>query len=116
MGISLWALATNPHGGEDDKTQVLFSNTFSKESLYLPVQEFIMGYLKKYGTYPSPLAAQAYDAAMSLALWYKSGKNRPLSQIRFIGVTGLAGFSDTGKPLRKPFLLQIRQSGIVQLN
>ncbi len=116
MGVSLWAMASHLYTSEESETSVLFSNTFSKASLYLPVQEFIMGYLNKYKAYPSPLAAQAYDAAKALIEWYRLGMNEPLSKLRFRGVTGLIGFSEEGKPLRRPFLLQIKQNGIEQLN
>ena len=116
MGVSLWAMTRHLYAPEDYKTTVLFSDTFSKASLYLPVQEFIMGYLKRYKSYPSPLAAQAYDAALALVRWYQSGMNTPLSHLRFRGITGMVGFSETGEPLRRPFLLQVKQNGVEQIN
>ncbi len=116
MGVSLWAMTQHLYASEDYKTRVLFSNTFSKASLYLPVQEFIMKYLAEYKGYPSPLAAQAYDAALALVSWYNGGMEQPLSQVRFRGITGMVGFTATGEPMRRPFLIEIKQNGVVQLN
>ncbi len=117
MGVSLWDMSSHLSVSEEEETPVvLFSDTFSRVSLYLPAQEFVMRYLQRYKSYPSPLSAQAYDAARALVLWYRRGMNTPLSQLRMTGITGLAGFTSTGEPLRRPYLLRITDKGVEQLN
>ena len=95
----------------------LFTDTFTSGSSYLPVLEFYYSYKMAYGVNPTPLAAQAYDAAKALLASRGKEKGlRPLGSVRFLGVTGMVGFDEKGDPLRVPALLMVEGGKIRQIN
>jgi len=117
VGTALW---NNPRLAKDGKGYVeyaLFTDTFTSGSSYLPVLEFYYSYKMAYGVNPTPLAAQAYDAAKALLASRGKEKGlRPLGSVRFLGVTGMVGFDEKGDPLRVPALLMVEGGKIRQIN
>jgi len=117
VGTALWDTPRLAKEGKGYVEYALFTDTFASGSSYLPVLEFYYRYKMAYGVDPTPLAAQAYDAAKAL-LASRSGEKglKPLGGVRFLGVTGMVGFDEKGDPLRVPALLMVEGGRIQQIN
>ncbi len=117
VGTSLWDTPRLVREGKGYIEYALFTDTFASGSPYLPVLEFYYRYKMAYGVDPTPLAAQAYDAARALLASRGEDKGlKPLSNVRFLGVTGMVGFDERGDPLRVPALLMVEGGKIQQIN
>lgn len=116
-GTALWDDSRLVREGGGYVEYSVFPDTFTSHSPYLPVLEFYYRFKLAYSVDPTPLAAQAYDAARAL-LARLEGKDGliPLEEVSFLGVTGIAGFTPRGEPVRVPFLLVVEGSTIRQMN
>ncbi len=116
-GSALWDDPRLVREGGGYVEYAVFPDTFTPNSPYLPVLEFYYRFKLAFGVDPTPLAAQAYDAARALlARIGKEGKLMPLDEVSFLGVTGMTGFTPQGDPTRMPFLLVVEGGAIRQMN
>lgn len=117
VGTALWNTPRLTKYGKDYVEYSILTDTFTPGSSYLPVLEFYYRYKMAYGVDPTPLAAQAYDAARALLASRGAEKGlKPLGSVRFLGVTGMVGFDKKGDPLRVPALLMVEGGKIQQIN
>jgi len=117
VGTALWNNPRLAKNGKGYLDYAIFADTFTLGSSYLPVLEFYYRYKMTYGRDPTPLAAQAYDAAKALLASRDKEKGlTPLGSVRFLGVTGMVGFDEKGDPLRVPALLMVEGGRIRQIN
>ncbi len=116
-GTALWDDPRLVREGGGYVEYSVFPDTFTPNTPYLPALEFYYRFKLAYGVDPTPLAAQAYDAARAL-LARLEGRDKPvpLDGVSFLGVTGITGFTSQGEPLRMPFLLMVEGGTIRQMN
>jgi branched-chain amino acid transport system substrate-binding protein len=89
----------------------------------LRVQEFVRSYKAVFGSPPSFLEAQAYDAAWMLfqtvnqpRVWSRKTEKTALMEIHdFQGVTGITNFDETGDAIKDLYLLKVKGSRFVQI-
>ncbi len=115
-GTVLWNDPRLVRDGGGYMEYAVFPDTFTINSPYLPVLEFYYRFELTYGVEPTPLAAQAYDAAQALLARVGKDGLMPLKDVTFLGVTGMTGFDPQGDPLRMPFLLLVEGGAIRQMN
>ena len=102
----------------------VFVDGFFAGSQRPEVRDFVTRFQSAYGTPPGLLAAYGYDAATLLLTVLSSPESydreavrQALSALRdFPGVTGLTGFTPEGEARRRPFLLQVQDGAVVQIN
>jgi len=102
----------------------VFVDGFFADSPWPQVSDFVTRFTMAYGSAPGILAAQGYDVgrlALSLLtrgdglqrLAFRQG----LGALRdFQGVTGLIRFNEQGDAEQTPFLLQVQDGSVVQIN
>jgi ABC-type branched-subunit amino acid transport system substrate-binding protein len=88
------------------------------------VRDFVARYQGAYGTMPSILAAEGYDAARIMLTLLtrpevhdRETLRQALATLRdFPGVTGLTRFGPDGEVEKRLFLLQVQDGAVVQIN
>jgi branched-chain amino acid transport system substrate-binding protein len=126
LGTNLWGEGPFVETGGAYVDQAIMSTPFYPESKSPPVSAFREKYQGLYGTAPSYLEAQAYDAMM-LLLYARSGLDpsslsrsslmQNLRQVRnFRGVAGDYTYNVNGSMSRKYLLLQVSQGELQQVS
>jgi branched-chain amino acid transport system substrate-binding protein len=126
LGTNLWGESPLVQAGGAYVEQAIFATPFLSESQSPQVTKFRERYRSVYGTSPSYLEAQAYDAMM-LFLDARSAAYPPDSVDRasflqnllgirdFQGIAGVYSFTPTGELHRDYVLFQVLNGQLVQL-
>lgn len=102
----------------------VFTDGFYRYSPYPFVQAFVNSYFERFGSEPTILEAQGYDAAGILLAQLSRGEQLTRDDLRnalnrvqnYPGVAGATSFDAQGDAQKVLFLLQVQNGNIVQIN
>jgi branched-chain amino acid transport system substrate-binding protein len=123
LGTNLWHSEKLIEMAGSHVQGAIVPDGFFVDSPTLRVQEFVRSYKAVFGSPPSFLEAQAYDAAWMLfqtvnqpRVWSRKTEKKALMEIRdFQGVTGITNFDETGDAIKDLYLLKVKGSRFVQI-
>jgi ABC-type branched-subunit amino acid transport system substrate-binding protein len=101
----------------------IFTGDFYLESSYPFVTEFVRRFRQRFGSEPSFLSAQGYDAANLLMLQLAGGgRTREevaqglLATRAYPGVSGITSVRPDGNAVKRPYLLGVNRGQIVSID
>ena len=123
LGTNLWHSDKLIEMARSHVQGAVVPDGFFADSPSLKVQQFVESYEQVFGSPPSFLEAQAYDAASILfqavnrpRVWSRKTVKKALMEILdFPGVTGVTTFDETGDVVKDLYLLKIEGRRFVQI-
>jgi ABC-type branched-subunit amino acid transport system substrate-binding protein len=123
LGLSGWNHPDLVTIGGKHVNGAVFTADFYPQSSYPHVSEFVRRYLETYGSEPSYLAAQGFDAASLVAVQLSRGcETREqvaqglLATRAYPGVSGVTSIRRDGNAAKRPYLLGVQRGRIVSID